>query len=123
MVNDASLIKLFEKHGFNIIAVLDTDSSKGPKRVGDLEVMVLGTALTKVRELRPDAAVVAVSEKEAQTVADALIAAGIRAILNLTPTVITAPPEILVRNVDIVAELFALSYYCGEMLQRRDEAQ
>lgn len=58
-------------------------------------------------------AIIATPTDDAQLVADILIGAGIKGILNLTSTLVTAPNDVCVRNVDVVAELFALSYYCG----------
>jgi len=65
-----------------------------------------------------DAAVIAVPAEEAQAVADKLVMLGVTALLNLTSAVLVTPPDAVVRNVDVVAELFALSYYCGEKQER-----
>jgi redox-sensing transcriptional repressor len=40
-----------------------------------------------------------------------LIAAGIRGILNFTPTVLQVPPEVRVEQIDFVAGLKRLAYY------------
>jgi redox-sensing transcriptional repressor len=50
-----------------------------------------------------------VPEDQAQSVAEKLIAAGIRGIVNFAPVVLKAPPEIAVREVYVVDELRALS--------------
>ena len=47
----------------------------------------------------------------AQAAADALIEAGVHALLNFAPTVLRVPPNIVVRNVSFVQELAVLSYH------------
>jgi redox-sensing transcriptional repressor len=47
----------------------------------------------------------------AQEVADQLVAAGVRSILNFAPAVLTAPPGVSIRKVDLAIELQILSFY------------
>lgn len=120
LASDASLIKRFGDRNCNIVAIIDSDISQVGKRIGDLEVMKAGQLTDVVQELGVDAAVIAVPEEEAQAIAEMLVSAGIRAMLNLTSVVLVTPSDVIVRNVDIAAELFALSYYCGEHQEHSD---
>ena len=43
--------------------------------------------------------------------ADELIAAGVRSILNFAPTVLNVPPEVSLRKVDLAVEMQILSFY------------
>ena len=112
LAGEPSLIKRFGSHGFEIVTVLDANNTN--MKVESLKVQPLSEASELVATHEIDAAVIAVAEDEAQSVAEVLMSAGVHCILNLTSAIIVAPPGILVRNVDIVAELFALSYYCCE---------
>jgi redox-sensing transcriptional repressor len=112
---DSLLIKRFQDHGFNIVALFDTGTPARDACVGGLPVKPFTHVISTVSELGAQAAVLAVSQPEAQAAADVLISAGIKGILNLTSAVIVAPHGVCVRNVDIVAELLALSYYCHGM--------
>jgi redox-sensing transcriptional repressor len=47
----------------------------------------------------------------AQEVADRMVAAGVRSILNFAPAVIAAPPEVSLRKVDLAIELQILGFY------------
>ena len=47
----------------------------------------------------------------AQEVADRMVGAGIRSILNFAPAVITVPDDVSVRKVDLSIELQILAYY------------
>src|SRR5215207_8741655 len=55
--------------------------------------------------------VVATPAGAAQEAADLLVAAGVTSILNFAPVVLTAPPGVNVRKVDLAVELQILSYY------------
>ena len=47
----------------------------------------------------------------AQDVCDRLVAAGIGAILNFAPAILTVPPPVLLRHVDFSVELQVLAFY------------
>lgn len=117
LTGEPSLVKRFASHGFKIVTILDSNHTT--TKVDSLEVQPLSKASELITEHGVDAAVIAVPEDEAQSAAEALISAGVHCILNLTSAIIVTPPGILVRNVDIVAELFALSYYCGEAQEQQ----
>ena len=54
---------------------------------------------------------IAVPAEEAQGVADQLVEAGVRAILNYAPITLTVPPGVYVQHVDPVAHLQHMTYY------------
>ena len=55
--------------------------------------------------------VIAVPAVSAQSVADQMVAAGIRSILNFAPTVLSVPEGVDVRMVDLSSELQILAYH------------
>jgi redox-sensing transcriptional repressor len=86
--------------------------------------VVHGSALTvqAVGTLRAAAAgahigVMAVPAEAAQQVADDLVAAGVRSILNFAPAVLVVPDGVEVRKVDLAVELQILAFH----EQRRGE--
>ncbi len=121
LLADISIVNRFLEHNYHIVAIFDTDISKTSKMIGSQRIMSIDDMPDKIREYEAGGAVIATAADEAQVVTDALIASGIRGILNLTSTLIATPPNVCVRSVDIVAELFALSYYCGELHGANDE--
>jgi redox-sensing transcriptional repressor len=56
-------------------------------------------------------AVICTPAGAAQEVADLMVAAGIRSILNFAPAVISVPKDVSVRKVDLSIELQILAYY------------
>ena len=70
-----------------------------------------------VRDLAADAAaahfdigVIAVPADAAQSVADQLVEAGIKAIMNFAPVQITVPADVVTRTVNMALEFEALSF-------------
>ena len=55
--------------------------------------------------------VIAVPASAAQEVADILVAAGVRSILNFAPGVLTVPDGVEVRHVDLSLELQILAFH------------
>ena len=62
--------------------------------------------------------IIATPASVAQEVSELLVTAGVTSVLNFAPTVITVPPGVSLRKVDLSIELQILSFY----QQRRDEA-
>lgn len=101
----------FPASGFDISAVYD----KNPRRIGAL---IGGMAVRDITQLATDAAadpyeigVIATPVGAAQSVAETLVAADVRAILNFAGVRVAVPPGVVVRNVDLSTEFRILSYY------------
>src|SRR5215813_2179174 len=78
----------------------------------------LGSALVRYKGFARQgfriAAILAVPAEAAQAVADQLVAAGIKAILNFAPARIKVPKDVRFKNVDLSIELETLSFYLGK---------
>ncbi len=123
---DKSLLHRFKEHKYHISAIFDTDLSRCPEMIGGMKVTSVADMPQMLERLSAQGAIIATAAEDAQSVADSLVGAGILGILNLTSTLIVTPPEVCVRHVDIVAELFELSYHCGEVhgiRKRRERSQ
>jgi redox-sensing transcriptional repressor len=57
----------------------------------------------------------------AQRVADMMVAAGVRSILNFAPVVIEVPADILLRYVDLSIELQVMSFYQSRLIDSSDD--
>lgn len=111
---DSTLVGRFAEHNYNIVAVFAADRSRAPKKIEGIEVMPLEDIPRVIGNLKAEYAVIATEPGEAQRAADLLVQGGIRGILNLTSASISAAPHVCVRSLDVVAELFALNYYCEQ---------
>jgi redox-sensing transcriptional repressor len=100
----------FLRKGFRLAAIFDADEKKVGQEFGDLTVASMGIlpAVTAGQNIK--LAILSVPAEAAQAVADKLVAAGIRGILNFAPVSITVPPEISVQGVDLAVQLEQLSF-------------
>jgi redox-sensing transcriptional repressor len=95
---------------FHIVAVFDNNFSKIGRRLWDLEIYDTAELQTRNQELQAKLAIIAVPAAVAQDVADVLVQADIKAILNFAPVTLKLPPDVAARNVDFVQELAVLSF-------------
>jgi redox-sensing transcriptional repressor len=103
--------KGFAQRGFSIVAMVDAAKEKVGERVGSMTVEHVDDLSEVVRREDVAIGVICTPAGAAQEVADRLVAAGIRSILNFAPSVITVPEHVSVRKVDLSIELQILGYY------------
>ena len=101
----------FSARGFRVAALFDTDPQVVGEHVGGLTVRHLDELADVAAATQPAIGVVATPAGAAQHVADRLVAVGIRSLLNFAPRVLTVPPEVLIRYVDLSIELQVMSFY------------
>ena len=103
--------------GFPIRVVFDIDPDLVGREIGGLTVHHLDRLPKLVADLGISIGVIATTGDAAQSVADALVEAGVASILTFAADPIIVPDHIVVRRVDLATELQILSFY-----QRRDTA-
>jgi redox-sensing transcriptional repressor len=103
--------KGFPARGFSVVALVDSDPAKVGERVGSLSVRRVDDLPRLVRRHGVAIGVIATPASAVQEVADRLVAAGVRSILNFAPAVITVPADVSVRKVDLAIELQILAFY------------
>ncbi len=101
----------FKDRGFVIRLAFDSDPTKIGQPIGDLVVQDVATLPDVVREQGVQVAMLAVTAKAAQDVADLCVKGGIRAILNYAPIHLTVPATVRVQYLDPVTHLQRMTYY------------
>lgn len=100
----------FRTYGFEITAAFDIDKRKiGRRKAGVLVEDVARLADLDARGIY--LGIIAVPEGASQDMADRLVGAGVRAILNFSPRYITVPKRVKVITIDIAMDLARLPYY------------
>ena len=101
----------FAPEGFRVVAAFDADAKAVGQTAGGLTVQPMSRLAKTIRQEQVKIAIVAVPAADAQGVVDELVACGIGAVLNYTPTTPQTPPHIQVRNIDPVLALQSMTYY------------
>lgn len=111
----------FDAKGFRLVAVFDADPAKIGKRQGPFPgstpadkrsfvIQPLSQLKETIEKQGIRLAILAVPADAAQEVADQLVAAGIRGILNFAPVSLNVAPEIAFAAVDLAVQLEQLSF-------------
>jgi redox-sensing transcriptional repressor len=101
----------FPERGFSVAALIDVDPAKVGQQVGRLPIHHVNDLPELVRSFGIAIGVIATPAVAVQEVADLMVAAGIRSILNFAPAVTVVPEGVSVRKVDLAVELQILAFY------------
>lgn len=101
----------FTNRGFRVAALVDVDPTLVGEEIAGLTVRAMDELEAVVAEAEASVGIVATVATAAQEVADRLVAAGVKAILNFAPTVLSVPPGVSLRKVDLSIELQVLTFY------------
>lgn len=100
----------FRDQGFEIVGLFDADPAKVGHEVEGLTVEAAAAIPRRVRELGAELAVLTVPSEPAQAVADAVIEAGVKGILNFAPVLLRTPAAVKVVSVDLAIQLEQLAF-------------
>ena len=100
----------FKTYGFYITAAFDNDPEKIGNTIESIEIEDVSKICT-LRERDVHLAIVAVPGSAAQQIADALVGAGVKGILNFSPVHVIVPKKVKVITIEIAMDLARLPYY------------
>ncbi|HUW03709.1 MAG TPA: redox-sensing transcriptional repressor Rex [Acidimicrobiales bacterium] len=106
----------FGDRGYPVVALIDAADETVGKLINGISVRHVDDLPEVVAEFDIAIGIIATPGGVAQEVADALVAAGVRSVLNFAPTVISVPEGVSLRKVDLAVELQILSFYQQRML-------
>ncbi|GAA2758704.1 redox-sensing transcriptional repressor Rex [Actinopolymorpha rutila] len=101
----------FVSRGFGIVGLLDADPARVGEQVGDHVIQAYSELERVVSEYGVAIGVISTPATAAQEVCDRMVAAGITSVLNFAPVVLSVPPGVDVRKVDLSTELQILAYH------------
>ena len=101
----------FADRGFHIAYVFDASPDKIGKQIDEFVIHAMDDLQRMVTDEKIKMAMIAVPAETAQTVADQLVAAGVRAILNYAPINLNVPDDVHVQYIDPVVHLQRMTYY------------
>ncbi len=100
----------FRQHGFDVAAIYDKDPRKIGARSNGLVVRDIRLLEADLKKEPSDIAILVTPAEAAQEVADRLVRAGVKAILNFAPIPLVVPNDVAVQSVNMALELETLSF-------------
>jgi redox-sensing transcriptional repressor len=101
----------FASGGFRVTALFDVDPAVVGEEIQGIKVRHMDEIPTLPASERPAIGVITTPGWAAQQVADTLVEVGVTSLLNFAPRVLTVPPHVHLRYVDLSIELQVLGFY------------
>jgi redox-sensing transcriptional repressor len=101
----------FQNRGFRIVMIFDADKEKVGQKIGDFVIEDSEKIVEKIKAAGVKMAMLTIPAAAAQGVADKLVQAGVKAILNYAPISLNVPPNVKVQYIDPSTHLQRMTYY------------
>lgn len=101
--------KGFSDYGLNIVAGFDNKNYDDDYEQSDKPIFPVSKLKDLCKRMQIKIGIITVPEICAQSVCNELVESGVLAILNFAPVRLTAPPEIIIQNVNLASSLAVLS--------------
>lgn len=101
----------FAPQGFRILAAFDAHPEVIGETIEDLTVKPVDGLAAVLERMHVDIGIVATPAASAQGVIDALVACGVKAILNYAPIAAHVPPHVHIKDIDPVLSLQSMTFY------------
>jgi redox-sensing transcriptional repressor len=101
----------FTDRGFRICMIFDSDPQKVDQKIGGYVVEDADKMVERIRAASVKVAMLTVPAPAAQEVADKLVQAGVKAILNYAPISLNVPSSVHVQYIDPATHLQRMTYY------------
>ena len=105
-----SAYKGFGKKNFKLVAVFDSDPALAGRKYGAFLIQPMNELADTIQRLNIRMGIITVPADYAQKVADELVSAGIKGILNFAPVSLNVPPDVSIAAVDLAVQLEQLSF-------------
>lgn len=103
--------KGFADRGFCVSMIFDNDPNKVGTEIGPFQIQDSAKMVEIIQSAGIQIAMIAVPASLAQEVADQLVKAGIKAILNYAPLNLNVPADVHVQHIDPAIHLQRMTYY------------
>lgn len=103
----------FNHGAFRVVAGVDRDPDKVGRDMGAFTIRPVADLPAVVRESGAEIGVLAVPAPAAQENYDALVSAGVKAVLNFAPARVKGLPEVPLKDVDLRIQLEEVAFFLG----------
>jgi redox-sensing transcriptional repressor len=101
----------FMHRGFRITLVFDKNPELVGQKIGDLTILSVDDMVETLKANKVVIAMLTVPATVAQKIADKLVEAGVKAILNYAPISLNVPDSVIVQYIDPSTHLQRMTYY------------
>ena len=114
-----AILSYFAKksHWFIITAAFDSNPEKTERVLSGCSVHHISQMGKVIREQKAAIGIITVPAGSAQIVADGMIRAGIRGIVNFAPVTLKLPENVYLENMDITLSIEKTGYFAGKACQ------
>ena len=108
----------FMHRGFKMRWVFDNDATRVGENVNGIEVLHIDQLEDVIQREKVQMAIIAVPTSAAQEVADRLVQAGVRSLLNYAPINLNVPEDVQIQYSDPVVQMQHMSFYLDPKLNK-----
>jgi len=101
----------FSNRGFNVVMIFDNDKEKIGQKIGEFTIESIDNLVEKIKSADIKIAMLTIPATAAQSIADKLVEAGVKAILNYAPISLSVPKGVRVQHIDPATHLQRMTYY------------
>lgn len=101
----------FSNRGFNVVMIFDNDKEKIGQKIGEFTIESIDNLVEKIKSADIKIAMLTIPATAAQSIADKLVEAGVKAILNYAPISLSVPKGVRVQHTDPATHLQRMTYY------------
>lgn len=105
----------FQRYGLRIVAAFDNDPKKAGGAIAGVRIQGPRSMKPFIRKHGIQMAILTTPVKVSQTIADRLVDSGVKAIWNFSPTRLSAPKDVLIRNEHISLGLAQVTYHLNSL--------
>jgi len=101
----------FVNRGFRVVMVFDNDQAKVGQQIGEFSIKDISGMVKEIQAADVKVAMLTVPAPAAQEIAEMLVKAGVKAILNYAPISLNVPDDVRVQHIDPATHLQRMTYY------------
>ncbi|HRW77745.1 MAG TPA: redox-sensing transcriptional repressor Rex, partial [Candidatus Sabulitectum sp.] len=103
-----------QAEALKVVATFDSDATKAGRMISGCMCYPQGKIEEVIEEKRISVAILTVPAEAAQKVADRVVEAGVRGILNYAPVPLRVPEWVFLENRDVTAALEKVAYFARQ---------
>ena len=111
----------FLRYGLRVVAAFDNDPKKTGRVIGGVEVRSVRSLKPFVKRHGIRLAILTTPVSVSQALTDRLVSVGVKAIWNFSPTRLSAPADVLIRNEHISLGLAQVAYHLNPLRESTKE--